>query len=294
MGHRPSPDESGDMVSVNAVNCPSVMEIAGRPVCWGDSHGAGRGEMSRKTNPILGGDPGTPPGSAPEAPPTGVPRELWAYCLLGRRVIDRARRDKIGLKKAAREQLRVDPEFKGYSPIFAMLAHNVATRLTAGDWARLGPIRTREGRPLTRTHLQVLTQAHERKHIEALLAGLERDRWTSQEIRDKARTMKVGAAGGEARRGGRPRRPPRFLEDGLERIVRNSADWLEDHGPDAPGRNAWLARPTAGVDAEALLDRLVQAKSLLRRLTRAARELEGRLSVVEAQVRGGGGDGSAP
>jgi len=259
----------------------------------GGSHGAGRGEMSRKTNPILGGDPSTPPGPAPEAPPTGVPRELWAYCLLGRRVIDCARDKKLGLKKAAREQLRVEEDFKNYKYPFAVMAHNVATRLTERDWVRLGPIRTREGKPLTRTHLQVLTQYSDRKLIEELLSGLERERWTSKEVRDKARALKGGAAGGASKRGGRPRQPPRSLADGLERVVRHTESWLKDHGPDAPGRNAWLARPAAGTDSQALLDCLVQAKGLLRQLIRGAQELEGRLSAVEAKVRGGG-NGPAP
>ena len=50
------------------------------------------------------------------------------------------------------------------------------------------------------------------------------------EIRDKARALKGDRPD---RRGGRPRRSPRSLAEGLEWVVRDTEDWLIGHGPDA-------------------------------------------------------------
>ena len=215
-------------------------------------------------------------------PPPGVDPGLWAYCLLGRRVAARMDRDKVGLKAAAAAQGAADRVYRNKGMAFCAQAFNVATRLTGSDWARIGKARTREGNVLTRTHLQLLARADDRELIEALLEGQEREGWTSQELRDRARLLKGFLPD---RRGGRPRRGPRSLEDGLAKVIRDAEGWLAGHGPDAPGRAAWLGHPAEGGDAEALLDRLVEVKALLRKVSRTARELEGRLGGVEERAR---------
>ena len=236
--------------------------------------------------------PPTPPPPRPRGRPAdppapeGVEADLWAYALLGKRVAARMARTKLGLKAAAAEQAGLDRVFKGRGAAYAAQAHNVFTRLTEADWARIGKARTREGKPVTRTHLQVLAQDADRDLIDRLLEGLETEGWTAMEIRDKARALKGDRPD---RRGGRPRRSPRSLAEGIEWVVRDAEDWLGGHGPDAPGRMAWTERPIpGGADREAFLDKVVHAKERLRQMARSARALEGRLSVIEAKVREGG------
>jgi len=248
--------------------------------------GSPRKSLSAVVTPRLAAMP-------PEPPPEGIPREVWDYCLLGHRVIDRTNGNGGFVKPAASAQIQDDPVYKGRKERFAVVAWNIATRLRADDWARLGNFKTRLGMPLNKTHLTVLAQNEDRKIIESLLEGLVRERWTSQEMEDKLHALNGGGFGEGSKRVGRARTAPKTLKEGLEALTRHSEDWLKDHDFAAQGRNAWLGLPSAGNSTEESLDRLVQAKGLLRRLMRAARELETRVHDLEGKVRDGGG-GSAP
>ena len=230
----------------------------------------------------------SPPDPPPAAPPEGIPPDLWEYCLFGQRISERAKRDNLGVKKAALAQLQDEPKFKKYRRLTATTAHNIATRLKPEDWERLGRIRLPQGRILTTSHLRELTLNKDRGLIEKLLTGLEHEGWTTEEIRHKARAFKEKAIGAEVKRGGRPRAEPKTLEGGLEALARHAEDWLKDYGPAARGRSAWLDLPVADAGPDAVLDRLVHAKDLLRHLAKAARELEARVNDLEVKVRGGG------
>jgi len=235
----------------------------------------------------------SPPDPPPEAPPEGIPPDLWEYCLFGKRIGKRAEREDLGVKKAALAQLQDEPKFKQYGRLTATTAHNIATRLKPEDWERLGRIRLPQGRILTRSHLRELTLNKDRGLIEKLLAGLENEGWTTEEIRHKARSFKEKPIGAEVKRGGHQKADPKTLEGGLEALARHAEDWLKDYGPAAQGRSAWLDLPMGGAGPDAVLDRLVHAKDLLRHLAKAARELEARVNDLEVKVRGGG-QGTVP
>jgi len=235
----------------------------------------------------------SPPDPPPEAPPKGIAPELWQFCQLGHRIKDRVKQGDLGVKKACEAQLKDEPRYKNYTRVLAESAYNVATRLKPEDWDRLGQIKFPKGKGLTRTHLQELTQKKDRRLIEKLLNGLERGCWTSGEIRHKAHAFKGKTLEGQANRGGHQRTVPKTLEDGLESLTRHSEEWLKDHDLAAQGRNAWLDLPAAGTRPDDLLDQLVNAGALLRRLAKSAYALEDRVHKLDVKVRSEEG-GSVP
>jgi hypothetical protein len=157
-------------------------------------------------------------------------------------------------------------------------------RLTRGDLVLLGAMTTRTGEPLSVKHPQRLAMVGGAKRRRELIAGIKRGGWTAEELSAQIRRRKGATAG----TGGPEPTEQSSLESGLDQVDRHCCGWLKRHdGLWAADKAGWLAAVEGAGDAPP--GRLGEVRAVLRRLARAAMDLEERLAAVEGGARAGAG-----
>jgi hypothetical protein len=232
----------------------------------------------RKAATTMGRKPGTrqegsnKPASTPTGPPAGVLPEHWEFFELGRKVAELAQHEGIGSKAAARKAHERFTCGEGR----ARAARCFFARYGKADLIRLGRIKTREGKPLTVTHLQRLAMVGDKGQRKTIIAGLAREGWTIGEFEERIKQVK----GARESPGGRPRRKARSLAEALDKTFNQSEEWLKFY------RFLWTddLPPDGDEENSVLVDKLGRAKSRLRELSKSAAKLEKQLTGIETRL----------
>ncbi|WP_406696369.1 hypothetical protein V5E97_35795 [Singulisphaera sp. Ch08] len=210
--------------------------------------------------------------SAPTRPPDGVVPAHWDFIELGREVAELARLEGIGSKAAARKAHERFNCGEGK----ARAAHCFFARFGLADLIRLGRIKTREGKPLTVTHLHRLAMVGDKSQRKTIITGLAREGWTIGEFEERIKQVK----GVRESPGGRPRRKARSLAEALDKTFTQTEEWLKSY------RFLWTDDPPPDGDEEKsiLVEKLERAKARVRELSRSTAMLEKQLISIETRL----------
>jgi hypothetical protein len=212
------------------------------------------------------------PASARTGPPAGVIPVHWDFFELGRQVAELAQHEGIGSKAAARKAHERFTCGEGR----ARAARCFFARYGKADLIRLGRIKTREGKPLTVTHLQRLAMVGDKGQRKTIIAGLAREGWTIGEFEEHIKLVK----GARESPGGRPRRKARSLAEALDKTLSQSEEWLKSY------HFLWTDDPPPDGDEEksVLVGKLERAKTRLRELSKSTAMLEKQLTGIETRL----------
>lgn len=149
------------------------------------------------------------------------------------------------------------------------------------DLARLGPIRTKRGKTpvqLPLTCLRTLALARTVHLKRRCIGAIRKDGW------DEAMIAMANARRGT---GGPTIKAPASLAEGLDQVEGRCREWLKRDGAISCDGAGWLAAPGASVDGR----RIREVAQAVRRVARAALDLEKRLAKLAESSEAGTSEG---